>query len=57
MISPLWIKEIDWADNTVHIELSRRAIENSPDWSPDVPLDRNYEQLLHRHYGRSGYWD
>jgi PRC-barrel domain len=57
LISPRWIKEIDWADNTVHIELSRRAIENSPDWNPDAALERNYERLLHRHYGRPGYWE
>ena len=40
----------------VFIGLTRDAIENSPAFTPQNLLTREYETDLHRHYDRHGYW-
>ena len=44
-------------ERKVHIRLSREAIKQSPEFTGDPALTRNYEEALHRHYNRRGYWD
>ena len=56
LVSPHWITAIDWSDSTIAVELTRRQIEESPDWNPDRAIDRDYEAELHRHYGKPAYW-
>jgi hypothetical protein len=56
LVSPQWIEIIDWNASKVYIDLSRAAVKNSPEYDPTMPLDRAYEEQLHRHYNRSGYW-
>jgi len=36
--------------------MTRAAIERSPEWSTTFPIQREYEELLHRHYGRIPGW-
>lgn len=57
LVSPRWIKAIDWADETVGVELSRRQIQDSPEWDPNAAVERSYEERLHGYYGLPGYWD
>ncbi|HEX7968326.1 MAG TPA: PRC-barrel domain-containing protein [Stellaceae bacterium] len=56
LVSPHWIRDVDWLEQRVHVDLTRRAIENSPPYDPSRPLDRAYEAELHGHYGREDYW-
>ncbi len=56
LVSPQWISGVDWREQRVHVDLTRRAIEESPLYDPTRPLDRAYEAELHRYYGREGYW-
>lgn len=56
LIAPDWIREIDWASMTVDVDHSRDEIRNSPEFDPNRPIARDYEDQLHRHYGRPGYW-
>jgi hypothetical protein len=56
LVSPRWISEIAWADNSVHVELTRRQIKDSPEWDPDKTVERGYEERLHDYYGMPGYW-
>lgn len=56
LVSPHWIERIDWNASKVYIDLSRAAIKNSPEYDPTRPLDRAYEEQLHRYYDRPGYW-
>jgi PRC-barrel domain len=56
LIALPWIKELDWAERRVVVDLSRDAVKNSPPYDPHRPLARGYEAQLHGHYGREGYW-
>ena len=55
IVSPQWIERINWEESKVFVNLSREAIKQSPEYTPDS-LHRVYEIELHRHYDRKGYW-
>ncbi len=56
LISPKWIDGVSWVRREIDVELSREAIENSPEYDPSSPVDREYEARLHEHYGVPKYW-
>jgi uncharacterized protein YrrD len=56
LVSPLWIKDVSWDDKTVFVNLSREAIKQSPEYTEECLLTRDYEIGLHAHYNRKGYW-
>jgi hypothetical protein len=56
LVAPDWITEIRWQDSHVHVDLTREAIKAGPVYDPTTPIDRAYEERLHRSYGREGYW-
>ena len=56
LIAPAWISGVHWSSKTVSVTLSRAAIQASPVYDPDAALDREWEQRLHAHYSRLGYW-
>jgi hypothetical protein len=56
LISPQWINGVIWLDAKVVVNLTRDAIEHSPEFSKESVLTRDYEDALHRHYNRRGYW-
>lgn len=56
LVSPRWVTDVQWDGRTVAVDLTRELIETSPPYDPDTPIQRQYEQLLHSHYGRTGYW-
>jgi uncharacterized protein YrrD len=56
-IAPQWISRFDWAQQKVHVNLTKDRIQNSPTFDMKA-MDRAYEQELYRHYGyeESAYW-
>lgn len=56
LVSPRWIRDIDWAGKRVLVDLARQAVRDSPEYDPEIPVERRYEERLHAHYGRPGYW-
>ena len=56
LVSPRWIEDVSWIDSIIFINLSREAIQRSPEYTDGAPLTREYETGLHRHYNRQGYW-
>jgi len=56
VIAPEWVMEIDWVQTKVHIDLDRTQIQNSPEFDPNVPMSREYEEKLYGHYHRDPYW-
>jgi hypothetical protein len=56
LIAPQWIERVSWGDGKVLINLSRASIKSSPEYSEFALLSRDYEEKLHRHYARLGYW-
>ena len=56
LVSPQWIKSVSWDDSKVFVNLTREAIKQSPEYTKDSLLTRDYEIGLHKHYNRQGYW-
>jgi hypothetical protein len=56
LVSPQWIDHVSWEDNKVFVNLSRESIKQSPEYSEENLLTRDYETQLHRYYNRNVYW-
>jgi sporulation protein YlmC with PRC-barrel domain len=56
LISPEWIDDVSWINEKVSIDLSRQAIKDAPLYDSAVHLSRDYESVIYKHYGRTGYW-
>lgn len=56
LISPQWIDRVSWSKSKVFINLSRETIKQSPEYTEESLLTRDYETGLHRYYNRQGYW-
>jgi hypothetical protein len=56
LVSPRWIERVSWSESKVFVNLSRETIKQSPEYTDDSLLTRDYEADLHRHYERPGYW-
>ena len=56
LVSPQWIERVSWGERKVFINLSRETIKQSPEYTDESLLTRDYEIGLHGHYNRKGYW-
>ena len=56
LVSPQWIERVSWNESKVFVNLDRETIKQSPEYTEESLLNRNYEIGLHRHYNRKGYW-
>jgi hypothetical protein len=56
LVSPQWIERVSWSQSTVFVNLSRQTIKESPEYTDESLLTRDYEIGLHGHYNRKGYW-
>lgn len=57
LLSPAWVTEINWSDQTVCVDLAREAIASAPEYDEAQPISREYEATLFKHYGMQVYWD
>jgi len=57
LISPQWIERVSWSESKVFVSLTRETIKQSPEFTDESLLTRNYENTLHKHYKRPGYWE
>jgi len=56
LVSPHWIERVSWNESKVFVNLSRETIKQSPEYTEESLLTRDYEIGLHGHYNRKGYW-
>jgi uncharacterized protein YrrD len=56
LVSPQWIERVSWDESKVFVGLTRETIRQSPIFTDDSLLTRKYEDALHLHYNRLGYW-
>ena len=56
LISPQWIERVSWNESKVFVNIPRKTIKQSPEYTEGSLLNRDYEIGLHRHYNRQGYW-
>jgi uncharacterized protein YrrD len=56
LVAPQWLERVSWSDSKVFVNLSRQTIKESPEFTDESLLTREYEIELHGHYQRKGYW-
>jgi sporulation protein YlmC with PRC-barrel domain len=56
LVSPHWIERVSWSKSKVFVNLSRESIKNSPEYTEELLLTRDYENFMYHHYKRQGYW-
>ena len=56
LVAPDWIRNIDWAESRVDVDVSKEKIEGCPVFYPSTPVNREYEIQLYDYYGRPAYW-
>jgi hypothetical protein len=56
LVAPQWIKSVSWEQSSVEVDLTQDALQRAPKYDPALPLTREMEIAVFKHYGRSGYW-
>ena len=56
LISPDWVDAVDWNEKKVHVALTKDGVKDSPEFDPQAPVNRQYEETLYDYYGRPKYW-
>ncbi len=56
LVPPLWTDSVDWETRHVRVGMTRQTIENSPQYDPHAPINRQYEEVFFDYYGRPVYW-
>lgn len=56
LLAPEWTRSISWLERRIEVALPQEAIRGAPEYDAAMPLTRDYEERLHRHYERTGYW-
>jgi len=57
LVSPQWIERVSWTESKIFVNLPLKAIKQSPEYTAEFLLTREYEAILHKHYNRKGYWE
>jgi len=57
LLSPHAFGRLDFEANILHVNLTRRRIEDSPSIETHRPVSRQQEEEYHRYYGWPSYWD
>ncbi len=57
ILSTRWLDAIVWGDSKMRVNLTRDEIRRSPEWQSLEDVNREYEELLHAHYGKRAYWE
>lgn len=53
LISPRSVRDINWTDKLVNLNVHRKKIKDSPDYDDSMTVDQAYENEFHHHYGEA----
>ncbi len=56
IISPKWVNAIDWSHHIVEVAMTRDMIEHSPEFTPGIPISKEYEISLYDYYQKPHDW-
>ncbi|QCB45552.1 PRC-barrel domain-containing protein [Hydrogenophaga sp. PAMC20947] len=56
LISPISVGEPNWAEQELHVSISREQVRNSPDVDTEKPVTRQHELEYSSYYGYPIYW-
>jgi len=57
LISPISLREPEWADRRFPVNLTKQQIENSPPLEEHEPICRQYEKIYSNYYFWPYYWE
>jgi hypothetical protein len=49
-------EKVSWPESKVFVGVTREAIQDAPEYTDSMPINREYENSLYYHYGRQPYW-
>ena len=53
LVSPTWIRHIDWVKQEIKVDLNCEVIETAPFYDPSKAISQEYQTALFKHYGLS----
>jgi sporulation protein YlmC with PRC-barrel domain len=56
LISPIFIRELDWDNSEIHVNLTRDQVKHSPPMDSQQPISRKQEQEFFSYYRTPAYW-
>jgi hypothetical protein len=56
LVPPQAVRRINWDDRTIHVNLTKEQLANSPGSEEDKPVSRQRERELFDYYGFPYYW-
>jgi hypothetical protein len=56
LLATHWVEDVDWQEEHMVVDLTSEQVKDAPEFDPAEPLGREYEESLHGHYGKTGYW-
>jgi PRC-barrel domain len=51
LISPRSVREFDWPNRLMHLDVDRQKVKDSPAYDPTKTVDQAYEERFYNHYG------
>lgn len=52
IVATEWVREIDWQNRKLHVDLRKESVKNAPRFDPNEPVNAVYETRLYDFYGR-----
>jgi hypothetical protein len=52
IMAPAWIRDLNWEQSKVVVNLTKESIKGSPPYEPTLPWNSDYGLKLHDYYGR-----
>ena len=52
VLSVQWIKELNWENSNVVVNLTTNSIKDSPEFDDSEPINEAYEKSLYDYYGK-----
>ncbi|MCE5300399.1 MAG: PRC-barrel domain-containing protein [Spirochaetia bacterium] len=56
IVSPGLIERVSFEERKVYLNITIESIKLAPEYTPETTPVRDYEERLHLHYKRQGYW-
>jgi hypothetical protein len=51
LISPFTVREIDWAERLIHLNVNRQKVKDGPEYDPTITVDGAYNDKFLTYYG------
>jgi uncharacterized protein YrrD len=57
LISPICVRDVDWDDEVMNVNLSRQQVRDSPSIDTEKPVSRQHEIDYYNYYAYPAYWE